>query len=215
MPHLPVRFWMEVGTFEFGSPTKETAQRAANRHMRDVLLARGYEVGYREFAGNHSYIEWRGSIADGLVALLATPAKLPDARTPLVAKRAALDITPGKRSSVWWLVRTGMLDGGDAALAAARPLLANNPDGYSLEDSEFENAGIMLFNLGRPRDALPLWRWNTERFPRSANAWDSLGYAYQATGDRTRALDCFKRELALDPRSEAAKAMIGELTVAP
>jgi len=214
-PRLPIRFWMEVGTFEFGSPTKETVQLAANRHMHDVLLARGYEIGYREFAGNHTYVEWRGSIAEGLIALLATPAKLPAARTPPVAKRAALDIAPGKRSSAWWLVRTAMLDGGDAALAAARPLLANNPDGYLLEEHELESAGVALFNLGRPRDALALWRWNTERFPTSSNAWDSLGYAYQATGDRARALDCFKRELTLDPRSESAKAMLDELTSSP
>jgi enterochelin esterase-like enzyme len=38
--------------------------------MRDTLLAKGYSLKYREFNGNHNYINWRGGFADGLVALL-------------------------------------------------------------------------------------------------------------------------------------------------
>lgn len=53
-PRLPLRFWMEVGSFELGAPRVETTQLAGNRHLRDVLRARGYDVHYQEFAGNHS-----------------------------------------------------------------------------------------------------------------------------------------------------------------
>ena len=42
----------------------------SNRHMRDVLLAKGYEVHYREFIGGHDYLSWRGLLADGLIALI-------------------------------------------------------------------------------------------------------------------------------------------------
>ena len=62
-PAKPVRFWMEVGLFE--------PLVAQNRHMRDVLLAKGYDVSYHEYSGGHNFVSWRGSVADGLIALTA------------------------------------------------------------------------------------------------------------------------------------------------
>jgi len=38
--------------------------------LRDVLLAKGYEVHYDEFYGGHDFLSWRGSLADGLIALM-------------------------------------------------------------------------------------------------------------------------------------------------
>ena len=40
---------------------------------------------------------------------------------------------------------------------------------------------------------------NTERFPRSANAWDSLGEAYATKGDKNAAIKHFKKSLTLNP----------------
>jgi enterochelin esterase family protein len=41
-----------------------------NRELRDVLELKGYPVTYREVDGEHDNIWWRGSLADGLIALL-------------------------------------------------------------------------------------------------------------------------------------------------
>jgi enterochelin esterase-like enzyme len=63
----PIRFFQEVGLNEGGAPSMVIV----NRHFRDVLLAKGYEiVRYDEFTGGHEYLNWRGSLAEALIALM-------------------------------------------------------------------------------------------------------------------------------------------------
>jgi enterochelin esterase family protein len=45
-------------------------QIVPNRHMRDVLTAKGYPVRYREYAGGHSFLNWSGGTASGLLFLM-------------------------------------------------------------------------------------------------------------------------------------------------
>jgi hypothetical protein len=40
-----------------------------------VLKAKGYSVQYSEFCGGHDYVSWRGSFADGLMALAGVSGK--------------------------------------------------------------------------------------------------------------------------------------------
>lgn len=71
-PTLPLRFYLDVGLREVAAhPDYMPTQVVVNRHMRDVLQAKGYPVHYAEFMGGHDYICWRGTLADGLLALLA------------------------------------------------------------------------------------------------------------------------------------------------
>lgn len=66
-PRLQLRFYLEVGLLEH---IHETDTVFCNRHLRDILEAKGYHVTYSEYMGGHNYICWRGSFADGLLALI-------------------------------------------------------------------------------------------------------------------------------------------------
>ena len=68
-PKLPLRFYQEVGLMEGYS-----FQIAANEHMRDVLRAKGYPLGYFEFNGGHSFLNWAGGMERGLIFLSKRPA---------------------------------------------------------------------------------------------------------------------------------------------
>jgi enterochelin esterase family protein len=67
---LPLRAFITVGLLETIPKPGNTNQVLVNRRLRDVLRTKGYEVYYTEFAGAHEYINWQGTLADGLVALL-------------------------------------------------------------------------------------------------------------------------------------------------
>ena len=66
-PRVPVRFFLAAGSFEnWFFPYSLLGE---NRRLRDVLLAKGYRVDYREFSGGHHPVSWRGPFVNGLVTL--------------------------------------------------------------------------------------------------------------------------------------------------
>jgi enterochelin esterase family protein len=67
-PRLPVEFYLEAGRYETTLPFSPLLEA---RRLRDVLRAKGYRVTYSEFVGGHNEVCWRGSLADGLMALTA------------------------------------------------------------------------------------------------------------------------------------------------
>jgi len=69
---LPLRFYLEAGLLEDQRDPSITTILRANRHLRDVLRAKGYWVHYAEYCGGHQYINWRGTLPDGLMALVGT-----------------------------------------------------------------------------------------------------------------------------------------------
>jgi enterochelin esterase family protein len=60
---LPLRIYLDCGRFD---PLRE-----ANRMMNELLVARGYDVTYREFNAGHNYPAWREDLATGLERLFS------------------------------------------------------------------------------------------------------------------------------------------------
>lgn len=56
----PLRIWMDVGKYDFGSLTR------ANPRMHELLCQRGYDVTYREYPAGHNYPAWRDDVWRGL-----------------------------------------------------------------------------------------------------------------------------------------------------
>lgn len=84
-PRLPLRFSFEAGLMEgtwwwrdivLQQPNAPPANLidptllAANRNLRDTLKSKGYSVHYTEFNGNHGLLNWRGTLASHLIALV-------------------------------------------------------------------------------------------------------------------------------------------------
>jgi enterochelin esterase-like enzyme len=69
-PLAPLRFYLEVGLLESApSASGFPGQLLANRHLRSVLQAKGYELHYDEQMHGHDSMPWQGLLAEGLRAL--------------------------------------------------------------------------------------------------------------------------------------------------
>jgi enterochelin esterase-like enzyme len=73
-PKANVRFYLSVGTLETGVSTRNQGHYllATNRHLRDVLRARGYALTYEEVSGVHSELNWQDQFARGISRLLGS-----------------------------------------------------------------------------------------------------------------------------------------------
>ena len=69
--HLPLRWYLEVGQLE-RTEDPVMNQLTVNRHLRDVLVAKSYDVHYTEYNGGHTCLCWRGSLANGLISLIGS-----------------------------------------------------------------------------------------------------------------------------------------------
>lgn len=72
-------------------------------------------------------------------------------------------------------------------------------------EGELNTYGYQLLNQGQSDKAIEILTLNTQKFPKSANAWDSLGEAYFTKGDKKNAAVYFKKSLSSNP-SDATKA---------
>jgi enterochelin esterase family protein len=73
-PRKPLRFYLDAGSAEFDVIGDGSSILTTTHTLRDVLRAKGYEVHFQEFPGGHDYLGWRGTLADGLMALMGTTA---------------------------------------------------------------------------------------------------------------------------------------------
>jgi len=78
-PRLPLRFSFEAGLLEGTwwwrflpqrDPSPQPPLLMTNRNLRDTLLSKGYSVHYTEFNRNHGLLNWRGTLASHLIALV-------------------------------------------------------------------------------------------------------------------------------------------------
>ncbi|MCI4331010.1 MAG: DUF3327 domain-containing protein [Thermoplasmata archaeon] len=69
-PKRPIEFYLDAGTLESAAGAWAEGILPSNRSFRDILQAQKYTVHYAEFTGGHDHANWRGTLSDGLEALL-------------------------------------------------------------------------------------------------------------------------------------------------
>jgi tetratricopeptide (TPR) repeat protein len=81
-----------------------------------------------------------------------------------------------------------------------------NPDSPMVSEETINQLGYDLVGQKSGEDALAMFRLNTELYPRSGNAYDSLAETYLGLGDKARAREYYAKALEVQPDYGNAKA---------
>lgn len=94
-------------------------------------------------------------------------------------------------------------------IAYYHKLKKENPSAYNFEnEDELTMYGYSLFWDNKVAEALEIFKLIAQEFPNSANAYDSLGEAYMASGDMALSLANYEKALAMNPDNFNAEDQI-------
>lgn len=109
------------------------------------------------------------------------------------------------------LAPIAMTDGAAAAIRAYDRMRAEKTTAYDTGEQALNQLGYMLLRHGKVDDAVEVFRANADRFPHSANTWDSLAEAHMTRGDRELAIRNYEKSLQLNPHNKNAAEMLKKL----
>jgi tetratricopeptide (TPR) repeat protein len=79
-------------------------------------------------------------------------------------------------------------------------------------ESSINAMGYQHLENGEVDEAISVFELNTDTFPLSSNAWDSLAEAAMSKGDHDAAIRYYQRSLELNPDNNNAARMIERIT---
>jgi len=116
------------------------------------------------------------------------------------------------RTSIAATLTTTIASGGaDAAIRQYREFKNAAPAAYNFDEDELNSLGYHLIHVGQLDNAIRIFQLNTEAYPQSGNAYDSLGEAYMDDGDRPQAIANYRKSLQLNPKNRNAVRMLQKL----
>ena len=120
--------------------------------------------------------------------------------------RPAVAAPAGREALAAELARRGF-EHAEAAYAAMR----KRDGSFSLPEAELNDWGYQLLNRSEPQQAVHMFRLATVLYPDSANTYDSLADGHEQAGNKTAAIEAYRRSLQLDPNNKNAAARLGVL----
>jgi hypothetical protein len=138
-------------------------------------------------------------------------------RSPIT--RSALDVALGQKPGTIVMKRdiastmySALMDHGiDASIESYKKLKRLKPEMYDFGEDQLEGLSKYLVRTNRPKEAIHVLELETETFPRSANAFDKLGEAYEQIGNKTQAVASYQKALQLDPKQTHASEALQKL----
>lgn len=131
----------------------------------------------------------------------------------VITKSTSADGRPTRLVDV--ISQTINSQGIDAGVAQYRSLRDRGFPGLPERFSDTNNLGYQFLRKGENQAAIQIFQLNVETHPRSSNAYDGLGEAYAAAGNKDLAIETYRKALAFDAENTNSKAALLRLTGRP
>lgn len=158
--------------------------------------------------GFSSYIEMYPELRYGVV-LLTNRAGTAQSQLQTLAE-SALQESRGTPPALKAFEDSLVSDGFRNVARIVSDVRRKHPEPHLTEDY-VNRWGYRLIAENKPQHALGLFQFNSERWPESANAFDSLAEAYEKLGDVEHAIANYKRSLTLDAGNKNAVEQLQKL----
>jgi tetratricopeptide (TPR) repeat protein len=93
-------------------------------------------------------------------------------------------------------------DGGQWKIASQ---ITHDAESFDSLENRINTTGYALLQKGKPQDAVEILKVNVHAYPDSWNAYDSLGEAYAAAGQKDLAIQNYQKSIELNPKNDNAR----------
>lgn len=109
------------------------------------------------------------------------------------------------------LLKDILARGAQAALTDYRARRKAHASRETLTESRTNQLGYDLLRMKKLAEAIEVFKQNVADYPQSANAYDSLGEAYAASGDKELAIRNYEKSVALNPKNASGAEALKKL----
>jgi tetratricopeptide (TPR) repeat protein len=81
---------------------------------------------------------------------------------------------------------------------------------FNISENEINNLGHKILEKGKNKEALKIFKLNTELYPKVFNAWECYGECLLILGKKAEGIKAYKKSLELNPENENAETIIAE-----
>jgi tetratricopeptide (TPR) repeat protein len=121
-----------------------------------------------------------------------------------VAQEYGWNYKASEQGAFGQLVLIAKMKGARAALERYTELKKSQSAGNKIEEGTLNGLGYTLLSSGQTQDAIAVFERNVHEYPKSANAYDSLGEAYMKANQKDLAIRNYESSLQLDPKNQNA-----------
>lgn len=172
----------------------------------DSIYAVGHGGGINGFNTNIS----RTTSDKSLIVLLNNTGRAPlnEMTRAILGIMHGKDYDMPKKSVAYSLLEVLKKEGITKALSYYQEVKGSSD--YNLNEGEMNYAGYQMLQSDRAKEAAFIFKLNVEAFPKSSNVYDSYGEALLVLGDKTLAIENYKKSIQLNPNNQGGINILKE-----